>query len=215
MVSEQIFDASFLREDFPAECERVDMRKVELTIVALSVAVAAGWWTQRGRTPSDSATPSSVIPVTTSHRLQTRSGRHEIHSPPYILAGVPIGSNEAAVTAALGKPDRESSEGLEDYNRWFYERDGHTLTVIFLEELVIGVGGSGRWGLEQSGKPGMTLFMQPQSKILARFGKPGRTDKNTVTYNAGPGELTLHYDKGGKVEQFWLMGEVQSITNKS
>ncbi len=208
MIGEQIFDASLLREDFPVDCEPVDMRKIEMALVVVLVAAATACWSQK------SQTLSSVIPIETSHRLQTRSGRHEIHSPPYILAGVPIGSNAAAVTAVLGKPDREGSQGLEDYNRWYYERDGQTLTVTFLEELVIGVGGTGRWGFVRAGKPGMTLFMQPRSKIVANFGEPGRTDKNVVTYDAHPGELTLHYSEGGTVEQFWVVGEVKPLTKK-
>ena len=178
------------------------MRKLELALVVVLVAVATAWWSHKptGSTPPLTVTASPVAgPV-------TRSGRYQILPPKYILAGIPIGSDQAAVTAALGKPNSESEKEKETHS-WVYEN----LTVTFLEDRVISVGGSGRWSFEETGGPGMTLFMQTEKTILEKFGKPTRTDNNAVIYQTHPGELTIHFNSSGTVEQFWLTGEVKPL----
>ena len=182
------------------------MRKLELALVIVLVAVAAAWWSRK---PAASRPPVMVTatPVT---RLVTRSGRYQILAPKYAMAGIPVGSDETTVTAALGKPASESEKEKETHS-WIYERDGQRLTVTFLEDRVIAVGGNGRWGFEEPGQPGMTLFMQTEKTILDRFGKPTRTDNNAVIYETHPGDLTIHFNSSGTVEQFWLTGEVKPL----
>lgn len=154
--------------------------------------------------------PSSALPVTPTQLMRTRSGRYEIHSPRYRLAGIPIGCTEQGVLAALGKPDKEVDKDKETHS-WIYERDGH-LNVTFLEDRVIAVGGSGRWSLEEAGQQGFTPFMMTQRTVLMNFGAPMRVDKSAQVFDAKPGELTLHFSKNDTVEQFWLTGEVKPIS---
>lgn len=193
------------------------MSKLELALVIVVVAVATAWWSQNPKEtappqiPARTSTPGS-LPATPLPFL-TRSGRYEILAPPYSLAGVPIGADEKAVTAALGKPDSESEKEKETHS-WIYERDGQRLTVTFLENLVISVGGSGRWQFDGPGQPGGTLFMQTEKTIFEKLGQPTRTDKNTAIYNSKPGELTIHFSSSGTVEQFWLTGEVKPLAVK-
>lgn len=192
------------------------MRKLELALVIVVVAVATAWWSQKPKEtvpqiPVATATPGS-LPATPVPFL-TRSGRYEILAPVCSLAGVPIGADEKAVTAALGKPDSESEKEKETHS-WLYERDGQRLTVTFLENLVIGVGGSGRWQFDGLGQPGGTLFMQTEKTILEKLGKPTRTDKNVAIYSSKPGELTIHFSSSGTVEQFWVTGEVKPLAVK-
>ncbi|MBN9415537.1 hypothetical protein ABS71_17055 [bacterium SCN 62-11] len=184
------------------------MRKLELAFVVILVACATAWWTHS----KEPVAVSSQLTVTPTHNMKTRSGRYEIHSPAYQIAGIGIGSPEEGVVAALGQPDRkEDDEKAKEAHRWIYERDGQQLTVSFMEERVIGVGGSGRWGFEEPGKPGMTLFMQSRETIAARFGTPRRSDGSAVVYDAHPGELTVHFGPGGTVQQFWLVGELKHL----
>lgn len=185
------------------------MRKLELALVIVLVAVAAAWWSHKPAQPDQPATVTAT-PVTGP---LTRSGRYEILVPRYSLAGVPIGSGQSEVLAALGMPTSESGDGKETLS-WSYERDGQKLTVTFLEDRVIAVGGSGRWQFAQAGQPARTLFMQTEKTILENLGKPRRTEKNVAVYDSSPGELTIHFSSSGTVEQFWLTGEVKPVAQK-
>lgn len=182
------------------------MRKLELAFIIILVACATAWWTH----PKEPAPPS--ILVTPTQNMKTRSGRYEIHSPPYRIAGIPIGCTEMGVRELLGKPTLErEDERAKEAHHWDYESDGQKLTVSFMEDRVISIGGTGRWGFEEQGKPGMTLFMQSRETISTRLGAPKRNDGVAEVYDAHPGELTIRFGPNGKVEQFWLVGELKHL----
>lgn len=188
------------------------MRKLELALVLILVASATAWWSHSKPPVAGSTPTSSALTITPTHNMKTRSGRYEILSPACAIANVPIGTTEQGVLAILGKPSQQKEdERSKETHHWLYQADGQQLTVTFMEDRVISIGGSGRWAFEEPGKASMTLFMQNKENIAARFGPPKRTDNLAVVYDAHPGELTVHFSPTGTVQQFWLAGELKHL----
>lgn len=128
------------------------------------------------------------------------------------MADVPIGSDDKAVEAALGKPTKVD-ESAEETSIWTYERDGQSLNVTFLDGRVIAEGGTGRWSFRDPLKS-RSWFMASRSEVLARFGKPTRNQNRTLVFPCHPGELTFHLDSQDRVQQVWITGEVKPLAPK-
>lgn len=175
------------------------MRKTELGIVIVTVAVATAWW-NKTTPPAPNPTPRVEI----SQKLMTRSGRFEVLAPPYGLAGVKIGYEETAVVAALGQPNSKADEDKETHT-WTYNSGLH---LVFLENRLISVGGEGRWSFSNHGSEDSTLFMQPRARIREQFGEPTRVDQSAWVYNTHPGELTIHFNND-TVSQVYIVGEIK------
>lgn len=180
------------------------MRKIDVVLVLLVVGCSTAWWSQQ-HPPLSSSSVVTATPVP----LLTRSGRYQILSPPFYLAGVPIGSDEKAVEAALGQPNKKDLSAEETYI-WLYERDGQNLNVTFLDGRVIAEGGTGRWSFNDPLRQ-RTWFMAEQAEVVSQFGSPKRTDNHTLVYPGQPGELTFHLDPQNHVQQVWVTGEVKPL----
>ena len=176
------------------------MRKIELAIVIVTVAVATAWWNKKNPPPTASPTPH----VEMAQKLMTRSGRFEVLLSPYGLAGLFIGCDDTWVLAVLGKPSSKADEDKETHN-WTYASGLH---LVFLENRLISMGGEGRWTFSNRGVGNSTLFMQPRARIREQFGEPTRVDQSAWVYNTRPGELTIHFNND-KVSQVYIVGEIK------
>ena len=175
------------------------MRKIELALVVITVAVATAWW---NKTTPPVASPTPRLEFT--KKLMTRSGRFEILPNPYGLAGLFIGCTDTWAVAVLGQPTSKADEDKETHS-WTYASGLH---LVFLENRLISVGGEGRWAFSNRGVKDSTLFMQPRSRIRERFGEPTRVDQSAWVYNTHPGELTIHFNNDA-VSQVYIVGEIK------
>jgi len=175
------------------------MRKIELGIVIVTVALATAWW-NKTTPPVATPTPKGEI----AQKLMTRSGRFEVLPGPYGLAGLFTGCTDTWVVAALGEPNSKADEDKETHT-WTYANGLH---LVFLENRLISMGGEGRWAFSDHGVEASTLFMQPQARIREFFGEPTRVDQSAWVYNTHPGELTIHFNND-TVSQVYIVGEIK------
>ena len=175
------------------------MRKIELAIVLSTVAIATAWWNK--------STPPPKVEI--AQKLMTRSGRFEILAGPYGLAGLQIGCEDKTVVATLGEPNSKADEDKETHT-WTYTSDGSKLHLVFLENRLIGIDGSGRYSFSNHGAQDSTLFLMSQDKVRQLLGEPNQfnLDETPWVYQTKPGELTIRF-QNKTVAEVEITGEVK------
>ena len=181
------------------------MRKIDVVILIVLSALGASVW--RSRLPQGGVEPTSTPAL-------TRSGRWEVLSGPFSVAGLRMGASEASVLEALGQPREKRQENAET-SQWVYANDGSELILTLLEGRLVAAIGLGRWALTMEGKP-LPAFLASREELRAALGQPDRTEA-TGAYGEGawiftrrPGELTYHFEKE-MVTQFSVTGEVKPL----
>lgn len=179
------------------------MRKLDVAILLILSALGAYYWRSNrpGLAPQPTLTPNL-----------TRSGRWEVLSGPMSVAGLTMGSSEAAILKSLGQPAERRQENSET-SQWFYRSDGAELGLTLLEGRLVAAVAVGRWGLSFEDKP-VAGFMATQAQLRGWLGEPSRTEptgaygEGAWIYTRRPGELTFHFQQG-RVAQFLVTGEVK------
>ena len=153
------------------------MKKLDLVIVAVTIALGAGWMAARPSLPASSS-------------LAARQ-----------FAGLNLGDSTAKVLGILGRPTRQEA------SNWFYKSPAGVLDLYWRSERLCGIQFSvdpGRldtshWSLA----PELPMGCAPE-QVRAKFGQPGRVRQGeqveTWNYPAESGQpasdLALGFEKG-------------------